>query len=73
MDAIALSMARSGPVEDGSALAVTAILIAALSNTIAKTLIVLIVGSSALKKAVAPGFAIMGLALLTAIVLRLIA
>ena len=64
MDAIALSLARTTGGNNGSALAGSAILLAALSNTLVKYALVLVAGTRALKKAVLPGFAALVVALI---------
>lgn len=56
VDAITLSMARLARNDSSSTLAMNTILLAALSNTLVKLCIVLLVGSRKLVKAALPGF-----------------
>ena len=56
VDAITLSMAKVAKGTDKSVLAINTILIAALSNTLVKFIITMILGSAALRKSVIIGF-----------------
>jgi len=68
MDAITLSMARQGRDAGQLMTGVIAILLASLSNTVVKFLIVLFVGGTELRKAATVGFAAMFAAVLISVV-----
>jgi len=57
VDAITLSMAKISKTGETADLAINTIILAALSNTIVKFIIVLVVGSAELRKTTAIGFA----------------
>ncbi len=62
MDAITLSMSRLSNSEEGLQLAANAIILASVANTVMKYLIVVFIGSPALKRDVSIGFAALALA-----------
>jgi uncharacterized membrane protein (DUF4010 family) len=56
LNAITLSMAKTAPSDSGNAVAINTILLASLSNTLVKFLIVLVLGNRNLLKITSPGF-----------------
>jgi len=68
VDAITLSMARMGQLPGWETQALITILIAATVNTLVKLTIVMVVGGSALRRSVLPGFVGMALAAALSIV-----